>query len=48
MINDDEYNNKVFEEFKDKYKDFKTSFVILLGFAVIFFYNSSSSLFVIV
>ena len=38
MVNDEEYNNKVFEQFQDKYKDFKTSFVILLGFAVIFFF----------
>lgn len=38
MINDDEYNNKVFQQYQDKYKDFKTSFIILLGFAVIFFF----------
>ncbi len=38
MVNYDEYNNKVFEQFKDKYKDFKTSFAILLGFAVVFFF----------
>jgi hypothetical protein len=35
---DKEYYDKVFDIYKDKSNDFKTSFSILMGFAVIFFF----------
>jgi hypothetical protein len=38
MEEDEGYNDKIYENYKDEYKNFKTSFGILIGFTIVFFF----------